>query len=153
MKEFKYKGYFGSVDAELDTGMLIGRLLFISDVIAYSGTTVPELKAAFEETVDDYLATCKELGDEPELPCKGSFNVRVGQDLHRDVALYARRHGMTLNEVVITGLDELMKKDVAKHHHHLHHHEVVVKQTVVEDRAVAGGEKGTAWHKGSLVVN
>ncbi|MCK0743702.1 toxin-antitoxin system HicB family antitoxin [Chromohalobacter nigrandesensis] len=44
--------------------------------------TVAELEAAFREAVDDYLATCEQLGEAPETPSKGSFNVRVGHDLH-----------------------------------------------------------------------
>jgi hypothetical protein len=31
----------------------------ISDVIGFHGESVAELKAAFEEAVEDYLATCK----------------------------------------------------------------------------------------------
>ena len=53
---FEYKGYFGSAEIDFDEKYLFGRLLFMSDVIAYSARTVYGLHAAFEEAVDDYIS-------------------------------------------------------------------------------------------------
>lgn len=71
MSEFVYKGYIGSADVDAESKMLVGKLLFIRDVVDYKGETVEELETAFCEAVDDYLATCEELGKDPDVPCKG----------------------------------------------------------------------------------
>lgn len=102
----EYKGYVGSAEVDAENGILCGRLLFIRDAIGYHGTTVEELRQAFHEAVDDYLAACAEHGDEPDVPCKGSFNVRVGSERHRTAALRARQKGVGLNEYVCAALDE-----------------------------------------------
>ena len=73
----KYRGYVGSVDFSEDDGVLFGRLLGIRSVILYEGTTAKELVAGFHEAVDEYLLACEEEGIEPEMPYKGSFNVRI----------------------------------------------------------------------------
>src|ERR1700726_3887523 len=89
-KQFEYQGYIGSAEVDIENGLLFGRLLFIRDAITYNAATVEELKDAFHEAVDDYLAACEEDGSEPDVPCKGSFNVRVGPERHRKVAIAAR---------------------------------------------------------------
>jgi len=51
---------------------------------------VASLRASFEAAIDDYLALCEEKGIEPDKPFKGSFNVRIGSQLHRQAALCAQ---------------------------------------------------------------
>jgi predicted HicB family RNase H-like nuclease len=100
MKMLEHKGYYGSIEASVEDGILYGKLEFIAALVNYEGETVQALKAAFEEAVDDYLATCKAKGYTPELPCKGSFNVRVGHDLHLAAAVKAKELGISLNDFV-----------------------------------------------------
>ncbi len=101
MKKFlEYKGHIGSFEIDFDEGFIYGHLMFIRDVVSYRVDAVCDLKKAFEAAVDDYLATCIELGDAPEMPCKGTFNVRVGADLHYGMAISAALHGIKLNEWV-----------------------------------------------------
>jgi predicted HicB family RNase H-like nuclease len=52
-----------------------------------------ELEADFKESVNDYLQTCREAGIEPKKPYKGSFNVRIGQELHENAAKRAGEIG------------------------------------------------------------
>jgi predicted HicB family RNase H-like nuclease len=99
-QHLEYKGYVGSVEVDLAENFLHGRLCFIRDVVAYRSADIASLKTAFENAVDDYLATCAELGDAPDVPCKGSFNVRVGPELHQAIALASAREDVTLNEWV-----------------------------------------------------
>ena len=56
-KMLKYKGYFGSVETSLDDMVLHGKIECIADVITYEADSLPGLKEAFEEAVDDYLET------------------------------------------------------------------------------------------------
>ena len=100
MKELKYKGYIGSVDLSVDDGVLHGKLLFISDLVTYEAENATGLVEAFHEAVDDYLAYCEDEGKAPDTPYKGSFNVRIKPELHRELAETARSRGRSLNEYI-----------------------------------------------------
>lgn len=105
MNTLEHKGYYGSAEVDTEGNALVGKLLYIRDTIAYSASDLAGLKAAFVEAVEDYLTTCQALGDEPDVPCKGVFNVRVGAERHLAAALEARRRGVSLNELVTLALD------------------------------------------------
>lgn len=100
----EYKGYFGSASYNDDDRVFFGKLEFIPGLISYEGHDVASLRAAFEEAVDDYLDLCREQGREPDKPFKGSFNVRVGNDLHRQAALAAKERSLSLNAFVVEAL-------------------------------------------------
>jgi predicted HicB family RNase H-like nuclease len=102
---FEYKGYLGSAEINLTDDILHGKLMFIKDIITYAAHSPQALKTAFEEAVDDYLQTCAALGDEPNVPFKGTFNVRVGPERHRRAALVAANLQVSLNDVVVRALD------------------------------------------------
>jgi predicted HicB family RNase H-like nuclease len=99
-----FNGYQGTVETSVADDVLYGKILFITDLVTYEAQTLAQLKAAFEEAVTDYLATCKELGKEPSKPCPGQFNVRVGSELHRSALLKALKDGTSLNAVVVQAL-------------------------------------------------
>ena len=112
---FEYAGYLGSAEVDAENGVLFGRLLFIRDAIGYSASTVEGLEQAFREAVDDYLELCKEDGSEPDVPCKGSFNVRVGPERHREAAIAARRMDLGLNEFVCFAVDNAIQARTVVH--------------------------------------
>lgn len=112
MKEtFKYKGFEGSMEFSPEDECLVGEVLFVRSKIIYVGETYPELKAAFEEAVDAYLQHCEDKEISPEKPCSGTFNVRVGTQLHQDATKLAYRHNISLNEVVVHALENFLYKD------------------------------------------
>lgn len=92
-----YKGYIGTVQFDDEAGIFHGEIINIRDVVTFQGTTVQEIRDAFRESVDDYLAFCAERGEEPERPFSGKFTVRVSPELHRKVYVQARQHDMSLN--------------------------------------------------------
>jgi len=100
MKLLKYKGYIGDIQVSIEDDILHGKLLYLSALVTYEGRTVDEVKIAFEEAVDDYLETCKQKLYQPETPCKGSFNIRIGHDLHLAAMVKAKEMEMSLNEFV-----------------------------------------------------
>jgi predicted HicB family RNase H-like nuclease len=104
----KYRGYYGSIEVSTEDNCLFGKLQFIRSLVNYEGQTVAELEKAFQEAVDDYLETCAELSIKPEQPCKGSFNVRVGHDLHLAASLVASRESITLNDLTRKALSEYL---------------------------------------------
>ena len=107
----EYKGYLGSVEYSDDDEVLHGRLEFIRDLVSYEGEDAKCLKTAFQEAVDDYLALCEAEDRTPDVPLKGSFNVRPGRDLHRRAVLYAKRRGVNLNTVVSDALRGYLERD------------------------------------------
>ena len=107
----EYKGYFGSVEYSDEDEVLHGRLEFIRDLVTYEATDAKGLKQAFHEAVDDYLALCAEEGRKPDVPLKGSFNVRPGRDLHRRAMIVARRKGLNLNAVVSEALQRYLDRE------------------------------------------
>jgi len=94
-----YRGYYGSIEASPADNCLFGKLQFIRALVSYEGQTVAELEQAFRDAVDDYLADCTAADRAPEVPCKGSFNVRVGHALHLAASVEAARQSMTLNDL------------------------------------------------------
>ena len=107
----EYKGYFGSVEYSDEDEVFHGRLEFIRDLVTYEGSDAKGLKSAFQEAVDDYLALCSSESREPDVPLKGSFNVRPGRDLHRRAMIHARRKGLTLNTVVSDALRRYLEHE------------------------------------------
>ena len=96
----QYKGYCGSINASVEDNCLYGKLEFIAPLINYEGDTIAALDAAFKEAVDDYLETCHRQNIQPEKPCKGSFNVRIGHELHLSAMIAARKQDISLNDFV-----------------------------------------------------
>lgn len=96
----EYKGYIGKVEFDNEAGLFHGEVTNLRDVITFEGTTVQELRAAFQASVDDYLAFCTVRGEEPEKPYSGTFTLRVTPELHRDIALQARLADKSTNSWV-----------------------------------------------------
>ena len=100
----QYKNYIGSVEFSEEDGCFYGKVLGIRSLISYEGTSAKELVEDFHIAVDDYLSMCEELGRQPEKAYKGSFNVRVSPELHRQAAAYAASHQMSLNGFVASSI-------------------------------------------------
>ncbi|TVS16413.1 MAG: type II toxin-antitoxin system HicB family antitoxin [Planctomycetaceae bacterium] len=93
----EYKGYIGKVDFDDEAGIFHGEVVNIRDVITFQGQSVAELKKAFRDSVDDYLAFCSERGEDPDRPFSGQFVTRISPELHRQVNLAAAVSGKSLN--------------------------------------------------------
>jgi predicted HicB family RNase H-like nuclease len=106
----QYKGYDGSVEYSAEDRVLHGKLLGIRDAIVYEGSDVDSLESNFRAAANEYLAFCAEEGKIPDQPFKGSFNVRVGPDLHKQAALFAEEHNQKLNAIVSKALEEFLVK-------------------------------------------
>jgi predicted HicB family RNase H-like nuclease len=96
-----YRGYDGTVIFSENEHVFYGKVLGIRSSLTYEGTDIDELIADFHDAIDDYLESCAEHNWTPEKPFKGSFNVRIGSDLHRDAVRSAAMRGMNLNTFVI----------------------------------------------------
>ncbi|MCP4752760.1 MAG: type II toxin-antitoxin system HicB family antitoxin [Proteobacteria bacterium] len=93
----KYKGYTGSVNYNADDKLFHGKVLGITDVIGFEGSSVDELEKDFQDAIDDYFDTCKKLEKKPEKPFSGKFVLRLPSELHRDIAVEAKNAEISLN--------------------------------------------------------
>ena len=118
-KLLNYKSYQGTVEADLDEGHLYGEVQFINDLISYDGDTLPELKAAFIDAVDDYSKDCAKLNKEPNKTLSGTFNVRIGGNSHKALAVKSLETGKSINELVKKAVDELLANRA--HETHIHY--------------------------------
>ncbi len=116
-KVLKHNGYIGSIDYSIEDEILYGKIECINDVITYEADNIKDLKAEFINAVDDYIDTCKQLGIEPNKPMNGSFNVRIGEDLHKKVFYKSKELGVTLNEFVRISLQEKISNKREIHFH------------------------------------
>ena len=96
----RYKGYSGSVNFDADDKIFHGRVMGITDVVGFEGSSVDELERDFHDAVDDYLETCLELDKEPERPFSGHFMVRLPSELHCAIAMEARRRRKSINALI-----------------------------------------------------
>lgn len=100
MNILKYKEYEGTAEVDTERMVCRGKILFINDLVTYEGKSPSELQRAFEEAVEDYLATCRELNRDAQKPHKGLFQVRISPALHRQCAVRAAAEKTTLNDLV-----------------------------------------------------
>jgi predicted HicB family RNase H-like nuclease len=106
----EHKGYVGRVEFDDEEGILHGEVINTRDVITFEGTTVPELRKAFRDSVEDYLEFCEQRGEEPEKPFSGQFVTRVSPDLHRQINIAASLSGKSLNAWVAEQLERAAKQ-------------------------------------------
>jgi predicted HicB family RNase H-like nuclease len=101
-----YNGYNGSVLYSDEDQILHGRILGIRDMVTFEGETVKELKESFAQAVDEYLSFCAAQGKKPDVPFKGSLNVRLTPDLHKRAALLAEEKSENLNKLIRDAVEE-----------------------------------------------
>ena len=93
-----YKGYDARVEYDDEDGIFFGRIAGIRDGIGFHADNVAELKAAFQEAVDDYIETCRKIGKAPQKPYSGKMMFRVDPEVHRRAAVAAELAGKSLNQ-------------------------------------------------------
>lgn len=150
MNIIKYAGYEGTAELDLDRHVCRGKILFIDDLVTYEAESPKELEAAFKEAVDDYLATCKELGREAQKPLSGVFQVRVTPALHKAARLRATADQVSMNEVLSCALDCYLNGASYVTNHHSHQHLTFVEPQEVFDLYSSAGEAALTAYKGAL---
>ena len=111
MNLIEYKGYYGSVEAHPEDDCLFGQIQFIRALISYEGDTLKELKTNFQTALDDYFQYCDKQNITPEIPFKGSLNIRPGRDLHREMAIFSEEAGISINEFIKQAIAEKLHHD------------------------------------------
>ncbi|MEZ4594568.1 MAG: type II toxin-antitoxin system HicB family antitoxin [Chloroflexota bacterium] len=103
----EYKGYVAKVEFDDEAEVFYGEVINLRDVITFEGESVAELKQAFEDSVEDYLAFCAERGESPEKPYSGKFSIRLNPELHRKISMQARIANKSLNSWISETLESV----------------------------------------------
>lgn len=106
----EYKGYVGKVEFDDEALVFHGEVINTRDVITFQGESVGELTQAFHDSVNDYLAFCKERGEAPDKPFSGQFVTRISPELHRQVNAAAAVSGKSLNAWVTEQLQAAVQR-------------------------------------------
>jgi predicted HicB family RNase H-like nuclease len=102
----EYKGYLARVEFDDEANRFHGEVINIRDVITFQGQSVDELRQAFEDSVEDYLAFCAERGEEPNRPFSGQLMVRLSPEQHRKVILAAAKAGKDVERWIAEVLEQ-----------------------------------------------
>lgn len=110
MSVMHYKTYEAVVEFDEEAEIFHGEVVNLRDVITFQGASAAELKQAFADSVEDYLAFCAERGEEPEKPFSGQFVVRAEPGQHKAFSSAAKREGVSLNKWVTTTLERAVSR-------------------------------------------
>jgi len=150
--QLSHLGYTGSIEISIEDGCMHGRILFIDDLITFEGDSVAEITTAFTEAVDEYLAYCEQAGKPANKPYSGSFNVRVGPELHRAATKQAYQEDKSLNEFVRSAIENAIEqpKQLATIHHEVTVNHIVKHETQFE--VPYSTEEKSSWQQISQVL-
>lgn len=104
-----YKGYLADVEYDSEARLFHGEVVNTRDVITFQGSSVADLEQAFRDSVDEYIAWCEEEGVAPEKPYSGRFNLRLSPELHREVAIAAKRRNQSINAFVEKAIEDELR--------------------------------------------
>ena len=108
----EYKGYAARVEFDDEAEIFHGEVIGIKDVVTFQGITAKEIKKAFRESVDDYLAFCKDRGELPDKPFTGKFVVRISPELHRKIYMSAKLSNESINAWLNEKLDRVVDEEL-----------------------------------------
>ena len=101
----EYKGYHTRIEFDSVGKVLHGKIEGINDLITFESDSVSEIESEFHKAVDDYLAFCEEIGQEPDKEYKGTFNIRITPELHKKLVEISFMNNESLNNTVEKAID------------------------------------------------
>jgi predicted HicB family RNase H-like nuclease len=107
----QHKGYYAEIHFSSEDETFYGKLIGINDLVNFEADSVKGLKKACAEAVEDYLDTCKAIKKSPGKKYKGSFNVRIPSEFHRQAAIFASLKKVSLNDYVKFALSEIISNE------------------------------------------
>lgn len=107
----EFKGYTGSVEYSPADRVFHGRIIGITDIITFEGTSVEALEKDFRDAVDDYLDMCAEDGVEPQRPYSGRFVLRLPPSIHGQVTAAARMAKTSMNGWIVETIQARLERE------------------------------------------
>jgi predicted HicB family RNase H-like nuclease len=101
-----YRGYSARLEFDAEDHVFVGHVAGIKDVVGFHGDSVQGLEAAFHEAVDNYLAACERLGQDPDKPFSGRVMLRLPPEVHARASAAAQVEGLSLNQWAVHALSQ-----------------------------------------------
>lgn len=109
MNTMIHKGYAARIEYSDSDDCFVGHIAGINDVVGFHGESVADLRAAFEEAVDDYLETCKKLNRSPQKPYSWNLMLRISPEVHTAIAMAAEVSGKSINQWTADTLADVLE--------------------------------------------
>lgn len=97
MNTMMLDGYHARVEYDPELDCFRGEILGLNGGADFYGQNPAELRAEFRQSLDIYLAVCREKGLPPRKVYSGKFNLRIPPALHERLALIAQAQGKSIN--------------------------------------------------------
>ena len=107
----EYKGYHSRVEFDSANMILHGKIEGINDLVTFESNDLSEIENEFHKAVDDYLAFCKDIGQNPDKEYRGSFNIRITPELHKKLVELSFLRNESLNSTVEKAIDFYIQTD------------------------------------------
>ena len=62
----EYKGYHADIKYSDEDRMFVGEVFGIHDFLGFHGSSIYELEKMFHQSIDNYLAMCREMNRNPD---------------------------------------------------------------------------------------
>lgn len=106
MKPMKYKDYSARIEYSDEDECLVGRVIGINDIVTFHGDSVDDVRKAFQESVDFYLESCRERGEEPNRTYSGKLLLRLPSEVHAAIARAAEADKQSINQWAVEHLSK-----------------------------------------------
>jgi predicted HicB family RNase H-like nuclease len=101
----RYGGYYAEFGYDESADAFHGRVIGIGDVVDFYGRTVEELKEEFRNSVDEYVAWCREEGEAPQKAWTGRMTLRPSDEQHRRYLAAAAARRKSVHAWMLETLD------------------------------------------------
>ncbi len=98
-----HRGLYGSVLYDDRRQTLHGKVEGIREKISYEANDVKALRRQFESAIDEYLSA-----HTPRPRLSGTFNIRIGAELHQKAILKAKQKRMNLNQLIKVAVEKYL---------------------------------------------
>ena len=105
----EYKDYVGTVEWYDDENIFKGEVLRLNNHLTYQGKDIKELRDNFHKCINNYLEVCEKNNIKREIPFKGSFNIRISDDIYRLLCKKAKEENISINKIISIALEEYVK--------------------------------------------
>ncbi len=109
MKVLRYKGYSATAEFDPEARVFHGHVIDLNDVITFQSQDATKLEEEFQISVDTYLEFCQEIGQDPEKPYSGIFNLRIPPELHRLAHVKAVAENISINALVTQAIQRTLE--------------------------------------------
>jgi len=104
----QYKGYTALIEYSADDECFVGQVIGIRHAIIFDGTSVDEIRANFEEMIDDYPAMCADLDQEPNEPVS-EIMIPLSPELYAKASRKAEYDGVPVEKIMETALRKFVQ--------------------------------------------